>query len=118
MNRRVTAALLAGGAALAIACSSGDDEDAQVSADPSKLDDAGRFACQDFADGYAAAQTAQARVDLTNKVTKWSARSATLGIREGGEALGRTAESPDQAWKLAADTFAQACIDAGYPTKR
>lgn len=88
-----------------------------VEGDPARLDAAAKLACEDYLSGYAAAQTRQARVDLANKVNKWSSKSVTNGIAEGGKALGRSAEAADQVWALAGDTFASACIAAGWPTK-
>ncbi|MEU9640932.1 hypothetical protein [Streptomyces sp. NPDC048188] len=83
-------------------------------ADHSKLDDAGKLACDDFAHGYKAAQTRQARVDLADKVNKWAQQSTTDGIADNAVALARGSEASAGAWKLGADSFAQSCLDAGW----
>lgn len=83
-------------------------------ADPSKLDKAGRFACEDFAKGYKAAVTSSARVELANTVAEWGTRSNTNRIADMSRALGNAADGSAGAWKLAADAFAQACIDGGF----
>ncbi|NIL56709.1 hypothetical protein [Salinispora arenicola] len=86
----------------------------QTPTDPSKLDEAGNFACTDFAKGYKAAQTRQARADLADTVNKWASSSGTDRIADAASKLGRTAESSTDAWTLAADSFAVACTDAGW----
>jgi hypothetical protein len=82
-----------------------------------KLDDPARFACEDFAEGWAAAQTGTARTQLADKVNKWSSKSTTPGIAEGGRGLGRTADGSDTAWQLAGDILAKACLDGGWQRK-
>jgi len=111
MHTRYLAALAFAALALT-ACSSSSDGDKP--ADPTKLDDAASFACDDFAEGYKAAQTTSARVDLANKVNKWAQDSATNGIAEGATILARGSDGGASAWQLAADTFAQSCLDAGW----
>jgi hypothetical protein len=99
-------------AALALtACGS---RSAEEPADPTKLDNAGSLACEDFAKGYKAAQTTDARVDLANKVNEWAQSSETNGIAEGATILARGSDGGASAWQLAADTFAQSCLDAGW----
>ncbi|WP_329343798.1 hypothetical protein OG866_44340 [Streptomyces sp. NBC_00663] len=85
-------------------------------ADPTKLDDAASLACDDFANGYKAAQTTDARVDLANKVNEWAQSSKTNGIAEGATILARGSDGGETAWQLAADTFAQSCLYAGWKT--
>ncbi|WP_327671840.1 MULTISPECIES: hypothetical protein [unclassified Streptomyces] len=112
MNRRTTAAGLLVAAALALtACSSGTPDKADH---PSKLDDAAKLACDDFAKDYKAAQTSSARLDLANKVNKWAKDSQTNGIADNGKVLARGANGSDGAWKIGADSFAQSCLDAGW----
>ncbi|MFK0124899.1 hypothetical protein ACIQSP_16480 [Streptomyces nigra] len=109
IRRTITAAAIA---ALALtACSAGSDD---KPADPSKLDDAASFACDDFANGYKAAQTQQARIDLANKVNKWAQQSGTNGIADNAKVLARGSEASAGAWQIGADSFAQACLDAGW----
>jgi hypothetical protein len=99
-------------AALALtACSSSDDD---KPADPKKLDDAASLACDDFANGYKAAQTQDARIDLADKVNKWAQSSVTNGIADNAKALARGSEASASAWQIGADSFAQACLDAGW----
>ena len=93
------------------ACSSSDSD---KPADPKKLDDAASLACEDFASGYKAAQTSSARVDLANKVNKWAQSSKTNGIADNATVLARGSEGSASAWQIAADTFAQSCLDAGW----
>ncbi|MEU7399998.1 hypothetical protein [Streptomyces sp. NPDC044948] len=83
-------------------------------ADHSKLDDAAKLACDDFAHGYKAAQTEQARVDLADKVNRWASQSTTDGIADNAVALARGSEASAGAWQLGADSFAQSCLDAGW----
>ncbi|GHA95456.1 hypothetical protein GCM10010330_57020 [Streptomyces tendae] len=83
-------------------------------ADHSKLDDAAKLACDDFAHGYKAAQTQQARIDLADKVNKWASQSTTDGIADNAVALARGSEASAGAWQLGADAFAQSCLDAGW----
>ncbi|MEV4672180.1 hypothetical protein AB0K34_11060 [Actinomadura sp. NPDC049382] len=99
--------------ALALAGCGGEAE----ATDPAKLDDAGNLACQDFAEGYPSAVTQDARVALANKVAKWAPKSQTNRIADMSQALGRAADGSPGAWKIAADAFAQACLDAGYKSR-
>lgn len=89
-------------------------EDSPKPADHSKLDDAAKLACDDFARGYKAAQTRQARIDLANKVNKWAQESGTDGIADNAVVLARGSEASAGAWQIGADSFAQACLDAGW----
>lgn len=82
--------------------------------DPSTLDKPGRFACDDFAADINSAQTGQARVELANMVNEWAPKSQTTGLAKAAQALGAAADSSPTAWQLAADTFAQRCLDAGW----
>jgi len=79
------------------------------------LESQAQFACDDFAAGYGAAQTTQARVDLADEVNRWASDSRVDGIRDDAAGLARTADGADTAWQLSADTFAQTCMDAGWP---
>lgn len=89
-------------------------ESSSKPADHSQLDDAAKLACDDFAHGYKAAQTRQARVDLADKVNKWASQSTTDGIADNAVALARGSEASAGAWQLGADSFAQSCLDAGW----
>jgi hypothetical protein len=99
-----------------IAAGDGDGDGGELG-DPSRLDQAATLACDDFATGYKAAQTAQARADLADKVNKWAATSGTERIADMGAALGRAAGAGGQAWAVAADAFAAACTDAGWTAR-
>ncbi|OPG11031.1 hypothetical protein B1R27_00610 [Streptomyces sp. GKU 895] len=110
MRFRRSAALAFAALALTACGSRSDDE----RADPTKLDDAASLACDDFATGYQAARTTDARVDLANKVNKWAQSSKTNGIAEGATILARGSDGGASAWQLAAHTFAQSCLDAGW----
>ncbi|MFE6284364.1 hypothetical protein [Streptomyces sp. NPDC057877] len=111
MRIRHTAAAIAALACTLTACSaSASDEPA----DPTKLDDAASLACDDFARGYKAAQTQSARIDLANKVNKWAQQSGTNGIADNATVLARGSEGSAGAWQIGADSFAQACLDAGW----
>jgi len=104
---------------IAITSTSGVDdapsrETTSASGDPTKLDDSAKLACEDFASDWAAAQTDTARIKLADKVNKWSSRSTTPGIAEGGRLLGRMAGKSEGSWQLAGDVFAKACLDGGY----
>ncbi|MEE1814224.1 hypothetical protein PUR59_04210 [Streptomyces sp. SP18ES09] len=101
-------------AALALALTACGSSDSDTPADPKKLDDSARLACDDFATDYKAAQTQQARIDLANKVNKWAASSVTNGIADNAKALARGADASAGAWQIGADAFAQACLDAGW----
>lgn len=83
-------------------------------ADKSKLDTEGNLACDDFAGDYESAQTQQARINLADKVNKWAPKSGTDRIAYSAKVLANGAEGSDGAWQIAADTFAQACLDAGW----
>jgi ABC-type oligopeptide transport system substrate-binding subunit len=111
MQLRHTAAAVAITALALAACSSNDSS---KPADPTKLDDAASFACDDFATGYKGAQTQQARVDLANKVNEWAQKSATNGIADKATVLARGSEGSASAWQIGADAFAQSCLDAGW----
>lgn len=99
---------------------SNDDHDSDKPATPANtapatnLDDAGQLACDDFAHGYKAAQTRSARIDLANKVNKWAQQSGTKGIADNAVALARGSEASAGAWQIGADSFAKACLDAGW----
>jgi ABC-type oligopeptide transport system substrate-binding subunit len=111
MRRTLTAAALAATALLALtACSSSNG-----AAKPSgNLDQTGQQACDDFANGYKAATTSDARTKLATTVNG-SAKSSTVdNIPDMAKALTRAADAGDTAWKIGADAFAQACLDAGW----
>ncbi|MFI0268578.1 hypothetical protein [Streptomyces luteogriseus] len=112
MQLRHIAATAAITALALTACSSNDSSDKP--ADPKKLDSAASLACDDFAQGYKAADTQQERLDLAHKVNKWAPTSKTSRIADSGKILANGAAGSDGSWKLAADTFAQACLDAGW----
>lgn len=102
-------------AALALtACSSSGSDAKPKATDTTKLDDAGQLACDDFAKDYKAATTKTARLDLANKVNKWAPTSKTDRIAASGKVLANGANGSASAWQIAADTFAQACLDAGW----
>ncbi|MFE7073791.1 hypothetical protein ACFU96_27260 [Streptomyces sp. NPDC057620] len=82
--------------------------------DPTKLDEAGEFACDDFAADYKGAQTEQARLNLADKVNKWAPKSGTDRIADTAVVLARAADGSDGSWQIAADTFATACLDADW----
>lgn len=102
------AALLA---ATLTACGSSDDPEP---ADPTKLDNAGQLACDDFAKGFDSAETEQARIDLADKVNKWAQDSATDRIAKNAAAFARGAQTGPDAWKMGGDAFAAACVDAEW----
>lgn len=108
MHRRTAATVIAALITLT-GCSSSEEP-----ADPTKLDNSAKLACSDFANGYKAAQTTSARIDLANKVNKWAQSSATNGIADNATALARGSEGSVSAWQVGADAFAQACLDAGW----
>lgn len=116
MHTRHTAAITAALLLTLTSCFSGGDEHGPTLADPAKakVDDAANLACDDFAKGYKAAQTTQARVDLADEVNKWAQDSGTNGIADNATALARASEAGPDAWQLGADAFAQACLDAGW----
>ncbi len=116
---------LAAAAALALAaCTPAEDTGSSKSdpkpasskpADPSKLDDAGKRACDDFARGYKdGANTKTERLDLAHKVNTSARGSKTNKIADTGHVLANGAAGSASAWQLGADTFAQACLDAGW----
>lgn len=133
MRRTRTATTLAGltlAAATLTACGSSDqpadnkptpnhsDSHAPASDEPKNdpsLDAAGGFACTDFARYIKAGQPGgQARLDAVHKVNKWAQKSKSGRIADAGQVIARAANSSDGSWKIAADTFAQACFDAGW----
>ncbi|TLQ45768.1 hypothetical protein [Streptomyces marianii] len=107
-TRTIPAAILLAAAVLT-GCSTEPEQ-----TDPTKLDNAAKLACTDFATDYKAAQTQQARVDLANKVNEWAQDSQTNGIADNATALARGADGGPGAWQLGADAFAKACLDAGW----
>lgn len=90
----------------------GCGSDPQPPVDPSKLDNAGKIACDDFAQGYRAAATPDTRAALARAVNEWAAKSTTGGLAERGAALARSAGK--DSWQASADAFAQVCLDAGW----
>lgn len=78
-----------------------------------QLDREGRWACQDFASGVRQAVTPEQRGHLAAKVLKWAPSSQTPGIATGAAVLGRSWDR-DATWQLASDTFAGACLAAGF----
>lgn len=123
MRIRHTIAIAAAALALA-ACTPTEDNgssdpkpkaSATKPADPSKLDDAGQQACDDFARGYKdGANTRAERLDLAHKVNTSARGSKTDRIADTGHVLANGAAGSASAWQLGADTFAQACLDAGW----
>jgi len=114
MRIRHLAAVALAALALTACSSSSDTEDKSKPVDTTKLDDAGKLACDDFAKDYKAATTPQARLDLAHKVNKWAPSSKTERIASSGKVLANGANGSDNAWQIAADTFAQTCLDAGW----
>lgn len=82
---------------------------------PKPLDDSAVLACDDLARGWKTALTVPDRLELTRAVNKWAQFSTVPGIADGGKALARTYAGGDEAWTLAGDTFATACLRAGWP---
>lgn len=82
--------------------------------DPLRLDDAGERACRVFARGYRDADTRAERVELASLVAGYAAGSSTRRMISSAEVLVRSADGPDSRWTLGSDTFAQACLDAGW----
>ncbi|MFL1904774.1 hypothetical protein ACJWDR_37575 [Streptomyces tauricus] len=121
MRIRHTAVLIATAAALALtACQPTEDTGSSTKPtkaskpDPKKLDDAGKLACDDFATDYQSAQTEQARLNLADKVNKWAPKSGTDKIADTAKVLANAADGSDGSWQIAADSFATACLDAGW----
>lgn len=82
--------------------------------DPS-LDAAGGFACTDFARYINQGQPGgKARLDAVHKVNKWAQKSKSGRIADAGQVIANAATGSEGSWKIAADTFAQACFDAGW----
>jgi hypothetical protein len=77
------------------------------------LDDAGRLACDDFAEGYESGLTLDERKALASKVQEWASRSSVTTLPLAARALIRSTRQP-AAWQVAADGFATACLDAGW----
>lgn len=79
------------------------------------LDEAGGFACTDFARYIQDGQpSGQPRLDAVHKVNKWAQRSESGRIADAGDTIANAANGTEGSWKIAADTFAQACFDAGW----
>ncbi|MFG2699546.1 hypothetical protein [Streptomyces sp. NPDC048386] len=78
------------------------------------LDIPGQQACNDFATGYKDAATHETRTALASKVEASAKDSTVDRIPDMSKALTRSANSNDEAWKIGADAFAQACLDAGW----
>lgn len=114
MRLRHTAAVAAAITALTLAACSSNDSSSDKPADPKKLDSSASLACEDFAKGYKGATTKAERLDLAHKVNKWAPASKTNGIADRAEVLANGANGSDGAWQIAADSFAQACLDAGW----
>jgi hypothetical protein len=83
-------------------------------AGPGRLDSAASRACDDFAAGYANADTQTARLALSDQVNKSSAESDNAAIAAKAVALGDSADEGRAAWGAAAEDFTQACRDAGW----
>lgn len=121
---RTTAAAVTAAALLALTACTPTDSSSDTAAkpkktaaektDPNKLDDAAQLACDDFAHDYKTATTRDERLDLAHKVNKWARSSKTDRIADTGRILANGATGSDGSWTIAADTFAQACFDAGW----
>lgn len=128
MRHRLTAAVLTAAALALTACTAADttaaDKPTKTASSPAhktakktppdKLDEPGQFACDDFAKDYKAATSQTARLDLAHKVNKWAPSSKTDRIADMGHVLANGAAGSDSSWQIAADSFAQACLDAGW----
>lgn len=113
MRIRTTAAAIIAALALTLtACGSSDD-----SKPTGNLDQSGQQACDDFAHGYKTAETRSARIKLADTVNASAKKSTVDRIPDMGKALTRSADSNNEAWKIGADAFAQACLDAGWEAK-
>ncbi|GIE94183.1 hypothetical protein [Paractinoplanes rishiriensis] len=78
------------------------------------LDDAGRQACNDFADGYADAENKPQRLALADKVMTSSRRTDNDAIADAAMELGTKASTGGSAWRSSADAFTTACRDADW----
>ncbi|MEY2244690.1 hypothetical protein AB8A21_17555 [Streptomyces sp. BF23-18] len=112
--RHLTAAAFAVTALTLTACSGTGASTSDKPTDTKKLDQAGRFACDDFAHEFQFADSKSERLDLAHKINKWAPSSKTDRIAYSGGLLANGAAGSDGAWQMAADAFAQSCLDAGW----
>ncbi|MFG1605109.1 hypothetical protein [Actinoplanes sp. NPDC049265] len=80
------------------------------------LDAAAVKACDDFAAGRSAAETAAARLSLADKVTKSTMDTDNDAIADQAVALGQDADDSRQ-WRAHADAFTKACTSNGWKQK-
>jgi hypothetical protein len=89
--------------------------ESHISADDTrKLDQAGMYACTEFARSFPSSTTEQARVTFSAGVTNWSLKTDSDALKLAGEALGRTADDRYAKWETAANVFATTCKDRGW----
>lgn len=116
-------ALVLSGALVALLAASGcavGGEDRQPDEKPGKtptsgLDDAGRAACDLFAEYAADDMPVNKRVDRIRAVHNAASNSQSGEIESKGELLFRVAaQESNESWFLAADSFASECINLGW----
>lgn len=80
-----------------------------------RLDEAALTACSELADGMYDADTAQGRVDLTNRVVESAKKSRTANFADHTAALNNTADGPEGGlWLAAAQSFVIMCRENGW----
>jgi hypothetical protein len=94
---------------IAIMVSNSRDRDQQTG-----LDAAGQRACDDFAAGYAKAETKPERLTLADKVTGSSGKTDNKAIQQTAAAMGNAASDGGASWQKAGDDLTAACRSAGW----
>lgn len=81
--------------------------------DQRELDDAGQFACDDFAAHLAEGDIVSRRADAVAEVNRWASRSDVEAITDAARGLA-SAINTGADWEQRADLFAQTCFDHGW----
>lgn len=69
--------------------------------------------CDEFAAYAGGGQPAGQRSEVVTSMGE-VIKNADQGVRDSYDGLVRSVDAPESTWVLAADTFAQACFDAGW----
>lgn len=77
------------------------------------MSDAGGYVCDDFARYINAGQPVDQRPEVVSKIGGLIV-NAEPSLQDAYGTLTRSVEAPPSQWRIAADTFAQACFDAGW----
>ncbi|WP_137354358.1 hypothetical protein [Nocardia farcinica] len=118
MRTTLTIAAACAAAVLVTGCGESKRESMHDKAIAAGMSEEQFLACEDFINGNTtlSPEDAAGKAELARKVNEWAQKSGP-DFADAGDGLARAASGPASAWKLAADTFAGRCLQAGWPSE-